>query len=348
MVIGVTQSKTTRVDGNANCFIVAPGTTILIPMIRPVTYGGATATTFTATKLWDDTTDGAVASYSIAGTGQDALLTVTAGTKSGNALIAVKQGGETKWSYHIWVTDYDTSKAGATWTNSWNTNNNGKNFVFMDRNLGATFAGLGSGAGTGLFYQWGRKDPFPATGDPGSAQPGGGTFNATSKTTTTGTLDYTRKNPNDFIVVPSGGSDYSGWLSTGHTDLWAATASDTKTVYDPCPKGWRVPAASDQYNGNTYPWTGCPLTSINGGYQLGVNCLFPDTKTRLNSTGEVYGASATALHIGGQGMYLFLGENAWRTSSMWFNREANTLNTQTPKEGSFIGCGLVVRCTKEN
>ena len=71
----------------------------------------------------------------------------------GNALVAVKDADDnTLWSWHLWLTDYNPEIDNVT-------NTDGS--VMMDRNLGAK--GVGSEdiyEAYGLFYQWGRKEPF--------------------------------------------------------------------------------------------------------------------------------------------------------------------------------------------
>ena len=75
----------------------------------------------------------------------------------GNAVIAAYDADDNiLWSWHVWVTESDpTSNAVATSAG-----------VFMDRNLGAYRNSDGSTntdeifESYGLYYQWGRKDPF--------------------------------------------------------------------------------------------------------------------------------------------------------------------------------------------
>lgn len=73
----------------------------------------------------------------------------TTGREQGNAVIALRDfSGEIVWSWHIWVTDREVTLTAA----------NG--YEWMDRNLGALNNTPGDVANRGLFYQWGRKDPF--------------------------------------------------------------------------------------------------------------------------------------------------------------------------------------------
>ena len=69
----------------------------------------------------------------------------------GNALIGLfDKDGDCIWSWHIWATN------GALTTHVYPSG-----YVFMDRNLGAENLDPGDPASRGLYYQWGRKDPFP-------------------------------------------------------------------------------------------------------------------------------------------------------------------------------------------
>ena len=148
--------------------------------------------------------------------------------KEGNALIAVTDAsGEILWSWHIWATADAIS--------------NGKiaGFTTMDRNLGALSARPEDGAETfGMFYQWGRKDPFP-----GSCNPVDSIFSAvsgkqlttTTRNSVTGTMAYATAHPNEYINATSG-----DWLAVSEDNLW----SEAKSVNDPCPPGWQVPPRS--------------------------------------------------------------------------------------------------------
>ena len=169
--------------------------------------------------------------------------------KSGNALIgAYDAAGTLLWSWHVWAADYDPAAA-----------ENQKEFngyTMMARNLGALASGNESTDDIcnsyGLYYQWGRKDPFIgpssynfASGTAATMYNGSNSsVSATpvSSSAANGTLDYARQNPMTFITgVEESGYD---WLWNHDATLWTAPGT-AKSLYDPCPAGWRVaPAAA--------------------------------------------------------------------------------------------------------
>lgn len=148
---------------------------------------------------------------------------------NGNALIAVKdEQGEILWSWHIWLCkDFDPAATQQKYANEAG--------IMMDRDLGATSATPGDIHSWGLFYQWGRKDPFMGNGttteDIGASAsvlwPSTVSCNAE-----TGTVAYTVRHPMIFIE-----NSNEHWQKDSDMSLWA----ETKTKYDPCPPGWKVP-----------------------------------------------------------------------------------------------------------
>ena len=217
-------------------------------------------------------------------------ITINANTSgtSGNAVIAAYSGatqtGDVLWSWHIWVTSYNPN-TGTIYR--FNTNNL---LTFMDRNLGATTTTAATLTTMGLLYQWGRKDPFPgASAYTGitdgtysslpiynasgtqltEGSPTGGTginsVVASATTTETKTLNLTNaiKNPMNFYYATTGGT-YIGrdWYTTTNDAtgslqnpaLWGSSvytgSPTTKTIFDPCPAGWRVPTWKSSYS----PW----------------------------------------------------------------------------------------------
>ena len=152
--------------------------------------------------------------------------------ENGNAVIAAKTaGGRILWSWHIWVCkDYAPNSVAQVYNREAGT--------MMDRNLGATSATPGDVGALGLLYQWGRKDPFLGSSSISSNAKTASTLNWPSyveSTISSGTISYAIAHPTTFIA---GESYYRDWVySSRENTLW----NSSKTIYDPCPPGWRVP-----------------------------------------------------------------------------------------------------------
>ena len=135
--------------------------------------------------------------------------------KEGNAVIAANDNlDRVLWSWHVWLTDYPKEQV--------YYNNAG---TMMDRNLGATTDNPREPNVIGLKYQWGRKDPF-----------GGGARTESTKTEKSMSIENAILNPMTYFQYSSNGT--SGPLTT--EILWNED-SNIKSIYDPCPAGWRVP-----------------------------------------------------------------------------------------------------------
>ena len=158
---------------------------------------------------------------------------------SGNAVLgAFNAAGELLWSWHLWCTESDprneTVELGGE--------------TVMKRNLGAlAISGTSEEEilnSYGLYYQWGRKDPFPGPTYYNMAESAETpvydsennrvyiTYIAAN--TETGTQTYAATHVRNFISGVEG-SHYN-WLYTADPTLWG----ETKTLNDPCPRGWKV------------------------------------------------------------------------------------------------------------
>lgn len=180
----------------------------------------------------------------------------------GNAVVGLFLDEEIVWSWHVWF--YDGYWAHLRPEGIEYTSNSSPKFTIMDRNLGAKSNEIASADGTpityghGLFYQWGRKDPFPGPAYPGS---GGGALGEGGNTTvyaynnadrfkpqrayigtTTGALKESIQRPNHFF---RGTSDPFDWYlenddpNTANPELWRPK-DGLKSEFDPCPDGWRI------------------------------------------------------------------------------------------------------------
>ena len=179
--------------------------------------------------------------------------------KGGNALIgAFDNNGTILWSWHIWVCP-DLADENGNIKDKYVENWTLTKYHVMDRNLGALDNQPGVGS-LGLLYQWGRKDPFigaNATNDDYYKYPND--ENATGVLNTviyhgqwgigqdeTAKVSYTVKNPTTLTY--SGLSENTEdkrsallWGTDGGLNTAGVIDLGTKTIYDPCPIGYRIP-----------------------------------------------------------------------------------------------------------
>lgn len=252
----ITQTLPLDTEGVANSYIVtAPATSYTFDaMHRP---DGSELATADVKLLWQSNTnavrnvdlvDGKASFYVTSSYDDETRVDDT------NAVIAAyNASNEVIWSWHLWITNDNPLAATDTYSN-------GK--VFMQRNLGAFTNANGSTEeqkildSYGMYYQWGRKDPFPrpyhfdASGaEDESRYDADGVYikeKFLERSTNNGTLDYVTKNPMHYITnaacVAEDGDGIGDWLVTTDNTLWN---EERKSVYDPCPYGWRVPTAED-------------------------------------------------------------------------------------------------------
>ena len=296
-VVTIEQSPYWGIDVSpSNCYILQPNARgINIPVSRaneamPGTIGASDE--LTAELLWIDDAAG-MASVSgnlnagiedirMLGRGDTARILVIPGNKEANAVVVVKAAGIVKWSWHIWVTNYNPNvlasyllpltnasysvPGGVVYGNYTGTQNIPDGYdpqtfgpgswsyapAVMDRalgNLGGTYTiEIDDYSKSGLFYQWGRKDPFI------------GTNVVTSGSTTTKAPVYNAAGTQvSFSNISGGGlaatiaspgalhynyqADNGSWGYPVDSNPWAIYPWEGKVgklVYDPCPEGWMV------------------------------------------------------------------------------------------------------------
>jgi hypothetical protein len=236
--------------------------------------------------------------------------------RQGNAVIAIKDASDAiLWSWHVWVTDEDINNV-IEITNHQNVKYNfmpvnlgqcdGNTITYEERSCKVKFtagdqskeitikqlARVIATQDNNPYYEWGRKDPFyPSNG-----------------------MDNTTKIWYDKEGMPSTDNPAKANLSTGaaciknyilnpnvmhatntadklYLNLWAANNSSvsfsasptTKTIYDPCPVGFRLPAANAFSGFTTTGESVESVSEINGFYddnRIGW-CLYTDaTRSR--------------------------------------------------------------------
>ena len=228
-------------NGTANCYIVRASGKYKFKAVR-----GNNPTDFLedvedATVLWETWNN---AEEVVAGSVVESatyaedyiIIHMPATLHPGNAVVAARDtDGKIKWSWHIWVpqTDVTANDYGIYTTK------------MMDRNLGALVVATADAPSPiesfGLTYQWGRKDPFPGPAEPRKSANATVAGMEVSQTPGAGagtecliTLQESIENPTLL-----GHSQNGDWLNEIDSSLWTDME---KTIYDPCPPGYRVPA----------------------------------------------------------------------------------------------------------
>ncbi len=226
----------------ANCYVISESGTYTIPAVKGNDMLADIGDANSAEVIWETFGNAEVPTRgdlikSVAYADKTITFTTSDTFKEGNALIAAKDAnGTILWSWHIWLTDKPDDQV--------YLNNAG---TMMDRNLGATSAASGEIGALGLMYQWGRKDPF--MGGAGiSTDEKAASVTALDWSTIpawdyntdviNGTVEFSIANPTTFITLYNENSD---WLYPGETVSDNTRWQSVKTIYDPCPAGYRVP-----------------------------------------------------------------------------------------------------------
>ena len=249
--------------------------------------------------------------------------------RNGNAVIAVGRGGVIAWSWHLWFDHSDVLNTVPF------TNPQGYVYKFTKQTLGFSYIKweissydkprkarlkVEQTAGNGIkqfayvditqnpggerkvsptFYQWGRKDAFPGT----DALAPGSSFTANGGDHMS--IQNGIQNPSVFYT------DGSSWKTpppTGYAyyNLWSADNATTgfndntvvKTIYDPCPAGFKMPASNAFFGFTTNGQNGGPK-NVSGTWNYGWNfnnkvgnpdatLFFPALSFRNTLDGKLY------------------------------------------------------------
>ena len=184
------------------------------------------------------------------------------------------QSGYERWNWHIWLWPYDLTPVEIT-------NATGVKYNIMPVNLATVLDTADSiNKTTGWknwFYQFGRSVPLPPPNAYNTNTEHSETF--INKADIAHGLYVGIEYPYHFY---KNNSSYYGWFTTNSSktyNLWDAACTSTgnsdndtvKTIYDPCPVGWKVP------NGNTF--TGFSISNVVGSFNNGwkFKCYSDDT-----------------------------------------------------------------------
>ena len=280
------------------------------------------------------------------------------GNTEGNAVIAARDAtNQIIWSWHIWRINDTPSAILLKDITSTDKGFVASGIKMMDRNLGALEVPTTAGTvlSMGFLYQWGRKDPFinASTNDETNNQPWALATNVDFKTDQStapaSSVAMSIASPTTFYIGTSGSSyswctvrndNYWGTPSTGNTVTIGSKTYDSnrgsKTIYDPCPAGWRVP--SQYVYANAIGQAG----SYNKGLEL--NTFFTASGSIfLPAAGYRGNSSGRALYQGSDGNY-------WSSSVPSDNSYAGYMYffTSSPDTNAgYCAHGYSVRCVQE-
>lgn len=372
--------------GNTNCIVVAPGTTSVEIDATPhftwrsdykaaatadnvirVENGNMSGLGGGATVLWQqeegstltdltatNTTDGPIVNGALTIDRKlqegKTIITVPLSGKKGNAVIALRSvlsGTPVVWSFHIWVSEINDVACSTSSMGS---------YYLLDRNIGATSVD-GTLNSFGVNYQWGRKDPFPRILVAQSGTSVEGDALKTAGRTSSVTLNYSIQNPDTRVTYTS--ATGAKWLPTSVNGLWGyaevhGSSSDAlkvkstvKTVYDPCPVGYKVPALG--YLSTIGALNDKSKAVAGKGYNMSTGAstiFFPysgyvrvSKDTDANDYQSYRGYLWTVNNRSdSQGAYIF-----------WYNAEGIQANKNATGANIYTYCGdaLPVRCIKE-
>ncbi len=320
-----------------------------------------------------------------------ATFTTPAEFVTGNVLLAAYDAeGTVLWSWNIWAAGvgYDADAASKAVANG---------YVMMDRNLGAAAGAEVRGTADetwaiGNYYQWGRKDPFPAAAEYVAVSGVTGGDRSWGLPTHTPVEEYRQPAENqtlDFsdlifgtahalngLVLSSvlgdsftvdaaveeavkypyrwmfwsgtdSGNDNYNWTrsnlsGTENAKVWkylwgnpatdpqGETSDNVKTIYDPCPPGWKVmPRAA---------WSFTDLNDISGWhgyYSSSMDIYVPDSGQRQAG----FGGSLIGSVDNGTAFI--------STANVADNYPYRTEGGSTISYNSYVGAGYQVRCVKE-
>ena len=208
-------------------------------------------------------------------------VTSVPSTGANGVISIMNSSGTIIWNWHIWI-----------WADNLSTvsikNSSGVTYNILPYNLASKWDSSEKTSIKNWHYQWGRNVPMLCPS----------AYNSYIDSNSYGTLEFNDArransysqgiaNPTTFYYNPS--SPCNWFSSTLYYNLWDANCTKTgasdnitvKTVYDPCPPGFKIP------NGNTF--TGFKISnggSFNNGYTWN-GTFFPASGCRSYTDGDL-------------------------------------------------------------
>lgn len=329
-----------------------------------------------AKVVWADES-GLVTNLAVTGSGTDAFVKFdvpTSAIKNGNAVIAVTKDGTVVWSWHLWFAPQDVLSTTEV------TNYSGVKYKFTNETLGFKYT---SGSGTpyisprsvkvkveqtvanggtkqygvititqkngivtlegySTFYQFGRKDAFP-----GIDSPLEGTFvkNGGNKMS----IQNSIQNPGTFYPYGTSWSQYNNynfWSMNNNKAEENNNNNVVKTVYDPCPAGFKMPA-QNAFTGFTMNGQNAGVINASGvwtnGWIFNNKITNPDATVYFSASGYRKSADGSLDYVNSAGYYWSAGpRDNLQGYMLYFNSQ-----TVRPQYNYNRGWGFSVRPVAE-
>lgn len=327
-------------NGTANCYIIYEAGEYTFDAVKGNSDEAVSGTAFVLWETQNGSDEIEVGSVIASAALADGKITIQTADPlvHGNAIISVKDAADSiLWSWHIWLPKDEVTSSDQTAVIGGH---------MMNMNLGAleTVPATGEApvASIGLWYQWGRPTPFPAArawdSYPSVIKTAGAEF----------TKELRGEKADPVVAKPTVASalahptllyftkdDDASWTDSDEA-LW----SDTKTKYDPCPVGYKMPG-----------YTGSIWTQSDEGWTLDLtNHVLEFGGIRFPSAGytEAYGGSSYGSGGGKEHLYLWSGltHDAARGKCVYI-RTYNAEGSRYYKQKRGKANAASVRCVKE-
>lgn len=293
----------------------------------------------------------------------------------GNAVMAVyDEERNVLWSWHIWITDRPAEQSFSVGEHT---------ITLLDRNLGATAATCTSAddalATYGLYYQWGRKDPSmgPPTYDYAPINLNTAPYYDFSSDEKTAaevtqfaepTLRNGVENPM-YLILPTAQplSYIFNWTHLRYDFLWGydnLSGMTTKTIYDPCPYGYRVPSSEldalfsmGSGSAGTYGYTRTiggeefffPYAGFKG-VDVGLNSLVSSWRyvgQKGDYQSSMYCTNADESNNGGINQYMHRSRIYLSKASTWTETNVGTYTGNLHSDFANRRTATSIRCVKD-
>ena len=336
-----------------------------------------------AKLVWADES-GLVTNLAVTGSGTNAFVQFEvpeANIKNGNAIIAVTKNNVVVWSWHLWFAPQDVLNTVTC------TNFQGYEYKFTNETLGWKCTAWSSSTysaprsvkvkviqtkgqispatrteailtitqnpgntrqGYSTLYQLGRKDALPGT----DAIEGRYSFDPTPGGHSIG--DAIQHPENMFRIVGAGFGFYS-WCNHNYSNLWSMdntvySNNDNavvKTIYDPCPAGFHMPAPN-AFTGFTTNGQSSGPKNTSGAWEKGWNF-----NNKISSPDATVWFPAAGLRNPGDGSLNYVGRYGYYWSAVPYGTSYGRglhfdLGDVQPLYSYTWACGFAVRPVADN